>query len=138
LCRNETVAVIDDDSYYVDKYCAILEGAGYKTLRASDGIEAIKLLQARNIDLLFIDLDMPRKSGLETFFAALHISPGINAVIHSGFIPEHERHQLMALGIRTFLDKPAGRIETLRAVRDALSERRSYDQDRSGALLFQA
>lgn len=125
LCGKETVLVIDDDNEIREKWTRILEEAGYRALAAGDGLEALKVLQDRSVDLMLLDLKMPRMGGFETFLSALHIRPGIQGIVHSSFVSPEEANRLKSLGIFDLLPKDAGRLEVLRAVRQALDSRSS-------------
>lgn len=65
--RMPTVLVIDDDAKFLHEMEHMLQTAGYRVFRASDGKEAIEVLEAkhREIDLTIIDLALPGISGFE-------------------------------------------------------------------------
>jgi CheY-like chemotaxis protein len=117
-----TVLVVDDDTsgFGVRN---VLEGAGYTVVLAEDGARAIKILQAQEVDLVLLDLNMPRMSGLETFLGAMHVRPGIRAVVHSSHVTPEEAIKLKALGVSAVLHKPAGRAQILLALRQAWQDR---------------
>lgn len=122
LSGNETVLVIDDDSSIREKYSKMLEEAGYNVLTASGGQEALHIIQQEQINLLLLDLKMPRVTGLDTFFGALHIRPGIRAIVHSSNVTSAEATKLQEIGVTTILQKPASRLEILGAIRQVLDE----------------
>lgn len=45
---------------------AMLEAQGYEVASASDGVEALAYLQANTVDLVLLDIMMPRKDGIQT------------------------------------------------------------------------
>ncbi len=113
-----TVLLVDDDNAILSQYERFLMDAGYDVLTAEDGNEALRLLQAEQVDLILLDLNMPRRSGYETFFAALHIRPGIKAVVHSSYVTDAERTRLLELGVAAIIQKPASKREILGAIRE--------------------
>lgn len=125
LSCTATVLVVDDDSSVLRDCGDTLKQAGYTVLLAESGAQAIRTLQAQPIDLVLLDFNMPRMNGLETFFGALHVRPGIRAVIHSSHVTEDQGAKLRALGVSSILLKPAGRLEILRALRQAYDEGRA-------------
>lgn len=122
LCGNETVAVIDDDIEVRRWASEILTSAGYAVVTAASRFEFLRLLQSEPVSLIILDYAMPGGTGYDTFFGAMHIRPGIKAVMHSAHIPQSEINRLRALGVRIFLDKPCSKNELLQATRSLLDE----------------
>lgn len=60
----KTVMIADDDKYSLDKASKILESAGYKTILARGGKEAVELAKAGSVDIIIADYLMPDQSGL--------------------------------------------------------------------------
>jgi CheY-like chemotaxis protein/anti-sigma regulatory factor (Ser/Thr protein kinase) len=59
------ILVVDDDRTTLYVLQSLLNGAGYSTRVAKDGVEALKMLSAEPFDLLLLDVWMPRMNGLE-------------------------------------------------------------------------
>ncbi|MBN1349389.1 response regulator [candidate division KSB1 bacterium] len=58
--------MIVDDERVIQELCSeILTRAGYSVLTADNGMEALKLLQKSQVDIVFVDLKMPIMGGLE-------------------------------------------------------------------------
>ncbi len=62
--KRKCILVADDSLTTRSLEKAILEGAGYDVITASDGAEAFRLLQTNEVDLLVSDVEMPRMTGL--------------------------------------------------------------------------
>jgi two-component system, chemotaxis family, chemotaxis protein CheY len=63
---SKTVLVVDDSSTVRQQVSLALKQAGFATLEAADGREAIATLDAnRNIDMVVCDVNMPNVNGLE-------------------------------------------------------------------------
>lgn len=58
------ILVCDDDKEIVEAIEIYLSQEGYKVLKAYDGEEALKLLDKHKVDLLIIDVMMPRLDGI--------------------------------------------------------------------------
>jgi DNA-binding NtrC family response regulator len=117
------VLVVDDDSSVLKEYGEALEKAGYMVILSEDGSRAIKVLQAQEVDLVLLDLNMPRMTGLETFLGAMHVRPGVRAVVHTSHVTDEQGIKLRALGVSSVLMKPAGHLAILRALRQAYDEK---------------
>jgi signal transduction histidine kinase/ActR/RegA family two-component response regulator len=129
LSCHATVLVVDDDRSILKDYGKLLEDAGYTVITAESGAQAIRVLQAQEVDLVLLDLSMPRMDGLETFLGAMHVRPGIRAVVHSSYFTEDQAVKLKALGVSSVLLKPAGRLDILRALRRAFDEKKDSEEE---------
>ena len=58
------ILVCDDDREIVEAIDIYLTQEGYEVLKAYDGEEALKVLQSEKVDLLIIDVMMPRLDGI--------------------------------------------------------------------------
>jgi two-component system KDP operon response regulator KdpE len=63
---SDTVLIIDDDLTLVDLLGQSLGKAGYRVLAASNGIDGLQILYKSNVDLVILDVMMPRMDGWET------------------------------------------------------------------------
>ncbi|MCB6367284.1 response regulator transcription factor [Intestinibacillus massiliensis] len=61
---NECVLVVDDDAEIVQAIAITLEKEGYRVLKAYDGMQALELAAERSVQLIIIDVMMPRLDGL--------------------------------------------------------------------------
>jgi two-component system chemotaxis response regulator CheY len=63
--QSRTVLLVDDSEMVIRLTSLSLKKAGYQTLTASDGEDALTHFNGQNIDLLITDLNMPNKNGEE-------------------------------------------------------------------------
>ena len=61
----ETILVVDDDPDILTALTNRLRWLGYHTITAQDGVQALLLIQQTNPDLVLLDLELPRLSGLD-------------------------------------------------------------------------
>lgn len=128
LRGSETVLLADDDPIILRQYGSILEDAGYHVLAVRNGAEAIEAIAHSPVDLMVLDLKMPRATGVDVFFQALATRPGTRVVIHSSYVRGEDAESLRSYGVTSLLIKPAGRRELLETVRqelDAVPARKS-------------
>ena len=62
--EESTVLVVDDEPDVVTYLSSVLEDAGINVLTAHDGDAALEILKDKSVDLISLDLVMPRKSGV--------------------------------------------------------------------------
>ena len=58
------ILVCDDDKDIVEAIGIYLEQEGYTVIKAYDGVEAINVLRSQPVDLLIIDIMMPKLDGI--------------------------------------------------------------------------
>ena len=63
---NRRVLIVDDETSIREMIVLALEMAGYETVEAADGLQALRLIQSQPFDLVVMDWMMPGASGLET------------------------------------------------------------------------
>jgi two-component system, cell cycle sensor histidine kinase and response regulator CckA len=82
-----TVLLADDEPLVRDLGRAILEGQGYHVLLAEDGLQAVETFQRERyrIDLVILDLAMPRLSGADACRQMLEIDPGVRVLFSSAY-----------------------------------------------------
>ena len=114
--------MVDDEPLLRDLVVNILGRRGYRVLEAADGIEAVETYRGRpaGIDLVIIDLVMPRLGGRETWLRLREIDPRVKAVLASGYGLDERVRDLLSLGVLGFLKKPYEISEVEEVVRKAL------------------
>ena len=61
----KTILVAEDEAGINEMICDYLEALGFKTISAQDGIEALKVYRTEKLDLVLLDIMMPRLDGTE-------------------------------------------------------------------------
>jgi CheY-like chemotaxis protein/Tfp pilus assembly protein PilZ len=123
--RAQTVLVVDDDLFFRRSIADLLQGEGYRTLEASTGAEALKLLETSSPALAVVDLFMPDLGGVE-LVRMLRSAPRwqrLPVVAISGMRAAHEKGltaTLDGLQVHDFIEKRGPALETLAAVVDEL------------------
>ena len=117
-----TVLVVDDEGIIRDLARSALEKAGFRVLEARDGLEAVEHFEARRdkIDLVFLDMTMPRMGGAEAFRRIRGLSPGVRVLLTSGYTQKESLESLADLPPDGFLQKPFRVRELVSKVRDIL------------------
>jgi DNA-binding NtrC family response regulator len=124
--------IVDDDPLIRQSLREWLEHEGYLTLEAGDGKTALDLLDEEAIDVLLLDLKLPRVSGMDVLrrVAERHLDIPVVIVSGRGTIPTAV--ETMKLGAFHFIEKPPDAQETLRTIRLALAGvRRERERTRS-------
>jgi two-component system cell cycle sensor histidine kinase/response regulator CckA len=119
---HETILLADDEEVVGRLGQTILERHGYRVLQAIDGIEAVELYRERaaDIDLVILDLSMPRLSGADTLRELRKVNPTVKVLISSGYSSEDDLRNFENEGALGFVAKPYRPAELARRVRAAL------------------
>ena len=62
----QNILVCDDDKQIVEAIDIYLTGEGYHVIKAYDGYEALEILDSTPVDLMIIDVMMPKLDGIRT------------------------------------------------------------------------
>ena len=130
-----TILVVDDDPYIRESLEDILSFEGYHCLTAKDGLEALDYLENNSIDLILLDLKLPRLDGIEVLKRSIAVRPNIPVVMISGQGTIQLAVEATKLGAFDFLEKPLEADRILITVRNALQKR--HLQLQRDALLFE-
>lgn len=106
--RAATVLLVDDDPAIVASVRALLENDGYQILTARNGEEALETFTAHreDIDLIILDLVMPRMSGEECLDKLLEIDPEVKVLGISGYYIDDNAYQKIEPKVKMFMPKP--------------------------------
>jgi PAS domain S-box-containing protein len=115
-----TVLLVDDEDMIRTLGRSVLEAAGYEVLEAEDGADAVDLFRREHgrIDLVILDLTMPRLSGRDAFRSMTEIVPDARVLFSSGYSSDDLSDVTGAVGL---LAKPYRPQELVTAVHRALT-----------------
>jgi DNA-binding response OmpR family regulator len=82
------ILVVDDDRGMVETLCDILELHGWETLRGYDGESAVSLAAQHDVDLLLMDIRMPRLDGVAAWRAIRSRQKRAQAVLMTAHAPQ--------------------------------------------------
>ncbi len=135
LGGRETILIVDDEEMIRNLGRLILQGHGYKVLVAEDGLQALDLYRQRpaEIDLVLLDLTMPRLSGRDTLRQMVELNPEVRVLLTSGYStnPAIEPGCDNVLG---FIGKPYRVDDLITLVRQSLDAALVDGRNREGAL----
>ncbi|MHC5935563.1 PAS domain-containing hybrid sensor histidine kinase/response regulator [Nostoc sp.] len=121
--NGELILVVDDEVAIQEITRTSLETHNYKTLIASDGIEAIALY-AKNMDkisVVLMDIMLPSLDGLTAIRTLQKINPQVRIIASSGLMSDNKLSAVAAIGVNTFLSKPYTVNELLLSLQKILS-----------------
>jgi two-component system, cell cycle sensor histidine kinase and response regulator CckA len=120
----ETVLVAEDDAGIRTMITRHLTAAGYRVLSASNGDEALSLVNktGESIHLLITDVIMPLMGGKALADRLTVIYPGLRILFMSGYTDNSiVHHGVLETGIK-FIQKPFSMVEFMRKIREVLEQ----------------
>lgn len=115
----EKILVVDDDKEIAFAIAKLLQNEGYDTLTASDGLEALDLLVSQKIDLIIIDVMMPKLDGLSATMK-IREKKNIPIIILSAKSEDSDKILGLSIGADDYVTKPYNPLELLARVKSQL------------------
>ena len=106
--KDKTILIVDDEPVILDMAKDMLNYIGYKTISASSAYEALKLYKEseNSIDLVMIDLLMPKVNGINCFKEIRKINEKVPVIITSGVGEANKRKDMIKMGATEYIQKP--------------------------------
>ena len=116
------ILVVDDHSQDIELLEAYLVPQGYEIIKASSGEEALKKLVHNQIDLILLDVMMPKMSGLEVLkkLRADEKTRLIPVVMVTVLKETEDKVKALEAGCDDFISKPVDKVELLARVKSIL------------------
>lgn len=115
---------VDDEIDLLKPYILFLETKGYEVLPAIDGNEALDILSARSVDIIFLDENMPGLTGLEVLTMIKNRYPALPVIMITKSEEEHIMEQAIGSKISDYLIKPVNPNQILLTLKKHLETKR--------------
>lgn len=121
----ETILVVDDNRDIVYSISELLKYEGYEVVKAYDGMEALSALEEYKIDLILLDVMMPRMNGLS---ALMKVREKLKTpvIILSAKTEESDKVSGLTLGADDYIEKPYNAAELIARVKAHLRRYRVW------------
>jgi signal transduction histidine kinase/GAF domain-containing protein len=119
------ILVVDDEAVLRDMTVEMLRSRGHEVLTAKDGVEALEIYKQEwgRVDLVLLDMIMPRLGGLETFRRLLGMDRKAKVLLCSGLAQTQQAQEALRQGAMGLLPKPFGMAELVGWVERCLAGR---------------
>ena len=117
--RKETILVVDDNKEIVYSISELLKYEGYDVVKAYDGMEALQKMEEHKIDLILLDVMMPRMNGLSALMKLRERSK-TPVIILSAKTEETDKVSGLVLGADDYVEKPYNSAELMARVKAQL------------------
>ena len=117
--ENSSILVVDDDHDIVNAIAALLSREGYTIYKAYNGLEAIDSLMQNDIQLILIDVMMPKLDGLSAMMK-IRATRNIPIIVLSAKSEDSDKILGLSMGADDYITKPYNPMELVARVQSNL------------------
>ena len=132
-----TILVCDDDKEIVDAIEIYLIQEGYQVVKAYDGEQALDMLRTKKIDLMVIDVMMPKLDGIRATFQARKTS-SIPIIILSAKTEDADKILGLNVGADDYVTKPFNPLELVARVNSQMRRYTKLGNAAESSKVFQS
>jgi len=125
--KRKLILLVDDDPSVIDAVSGFLRESSFDVIAETDSEKAVRLARHMLVDLLILDLQMPKLDGVELLKQLRKQQPHLKAIILTGQLPQYE-DRLKGVKIDRIIAKPPSTDKLLKAVAD-LTEKIAFEPD---------
>jgi two-component system cell cycle sensor histidine kinase/response regulator CckA len=121
------ILLVDDEAMVVEVTGQLLKTRGYTVTVRTNGLEAVEYFSKhrQSVDLVILDMVMPRMSGKEACSALKKMDPSVCVLLYSGHDPQGYAQQMSRDGTVDFISKPYHLDEFFKKIERLLERSRS-------------
>ena len=114
---NVSILWVDDEIDLLRSHILFLEQKNYQVLTATNGEDALELVEQNDFDLVFLDENMPGLSGLQTLALIKETHPMLPVVMITKSEEENIMDQAVGAKIDDYLIKPVNPNQVLLSIK---------------------
>jgi len=127
----KTVLIVDDEPDILILLRLALEVAGYSTVEASDGEEALEVIRSEHPDVVLLDVMMPGMDGWATLEHLGETGEHPRVIMVTARTASRDRDRAIAMGADDFVTKPFEPAELVERMRQLLRDEASDSSART-------
>jgi two-component system nitrogen regulation response regulator NtrX len=128
--NNADILIIDDEPGIRRTLASILEDEHYRVFTAEDAVAGLEILTRESIDLVFLDVLLPRMGGMDALEKIRAGWPQVETAMISGHANVDMAVRAVKLGAFDFLEKPLSLDKVLTVCRNALTVQKLRQENR--------
>ncbi len=119
--KGKTILIAEDEILNYKLLETLVKRTGADVVWAKDGLQALDIVKSRSdIDLVFMDIKMPKMNGYEATKKIKQIKPKLPVIAQTAFAFADEKKRIIQSGCDRFLKKPLQKQEIYKALSDFL------------------
>ncbi|NOR45859.1 MAG: response regulator [Candidatus Delongbacteria bacterium] len=120
------ILVVDDEENMLNMLKSFFLINEYDCKTATNGLEALEIIENNEIDIVVTDMKMPKMDGMELLKVIRKKHDDISAVIMTGFAEEYTQTEALNLGAEGYITKPFRNKELL-LILDRIQELNEFE-----------
>lgn len=117
--------VVDDEAAILETLSGVLADEGFDVVTTDSGEAAVEIYGERSPDVVFLDVWLPDRDGLETLALLREMDPDAAVVLLSGHGTTATAVRAIKMGAHDYLEKPPSYDQVVAAARSAAAARRA-------------
>lgn len=130
------ILVIDDDKRFCETICSLVSRMNYICHEAYSIYDGLKILQANNIDLVFLDVHLPDGNGINYIEEIKHFPSEPEVIMLTGQGDPDGAEIAIQKGVWSYLVKPSSARETQISLQKALTYRKGKKKEATSSLII--
>lgn len=122
MADKSRILVVDDEDALRIVLSSELASSGYDVTSASDGEEAVTIIQNKQFELVLLDIKMPKMDGFEVLKFIKKNFPTVKVIMLTGFADLKNAIESKKHGAEDFVSKPYDLVDLLTTIERVLSE----------------
>jgi UDP-3-O-[3-hydroxymyristoyl] N-acetylglucosamine deacetylase len=127
------VLIVDDEQGILTTLGHVLEDEGYRTITTRSGEEALELYRKRRPAVVFLDIWLPDRDGIETLKRLREVDPDAAVIMISGHGTAPTAVTSIKMGAYDYLEKPLAYNRVLEALNGALAAKKARAGSAAGS-----
>lgn len=123
----ETILIVDDDTEIRKLIAIYLENEGFETIQLANGEEAVQLLQSIDVDLILLDVMMPKMNGIEACIK-IREKKTTPIIFLSAKSEDLDKIQGLISGADDYITKPFNPLELIARVKSQIRRSTKYNE----------
>lgn len=122
MTKKPRILICDDDLAVLQSFKMILKDRAYDLVFAATGPRALEIIKTQKVDLLLLDIMMPKMSGVEVAQHVARIKPKLKIIVITSLLHHGVAIELYKCGVIDFIAKPPEPKKVWEAIEKALQK----------------
>jgi len=122
VLKEKKILIVDDEPFILKSLSFVLTKEGFQIDTATNGLEAIEKIQEDKPDLVFLDIMMPKKNGMEVcqWIRKDPVAKDIYIILLTAKGQEMDRERGFSIGADEYMTKPFSPSSVVRRINEIL------------------